>query len=372
MLVDGELLDRVVTVGPDGQVAAIDAPDHAGDRSAVLDLGDIPLGPAPIDLHLHGCGGVAVPPAGARADLDAAIARTCAREAWSAPGTPGAGEPPYGYVATLPIPGTSVDAIVDHVAAAAGEVGGRCIGLRIEGLFLNPLRRGVWPANGLAAPSRGLLDEMVAACPSGALRIVDVAPELPGAPALIERAREHGLVVSLAHSDATVAEARAAIDAGATLATHTWNAMRPVHHREPGIVAAALTDARVTCELICDGQHLHDTTVALSVAAAGAGRIACVSDASPWAGSDPGTHEWAGVRVHGDGTRLVDDDGRLAGAAVLLTAAPRQLAAAGISLCDRVVALAATPLRVLDPQRPLGLAPGDRIWACGPGIVSPT
>src|SRR5690606_21811708 len=134
-----------------------------------------------------------------------------------------------------------------------------CRGLRIEGLFLNPRRAGVWPPETFRDPDPALLEQLhAAALDAGTpLLVIDVAPELPGALEFIARARELGIVASLAHTDATWDEAGAAIDAGATLATHTWNAMRQVAHRDPGVVAAALTDPRVTCELICDGVHLH-------------------------------------------------------------------------------------------------------------------
>jgi N-acetylglucosamine-6-phosphate deacetylase len=330
----------------------------------VVDAGASLVAPAPLDLHFHGAGGHVVPPGGSAAAIDEALAGAF-------------GDAPYEWVATLPIPATPPHDPVTHVAgcaaalAAAGEGGTGCVGIRIEGLFLNPSRAGVWPPETFVAPDLGLLDELDAAARDAGSRllVVDVAPELPGALALVERLAELGIVASLAHTDATYEQARAAMDAGATLATHTWNAMRPVAHRDPGVVAAVLADPRVTCELICDGVHLHPGTIALSTAACGAGRWIAVSDASPFAGCAPGPYDWAGTTVHHDGVALRDDAGHLAGSASLLDAALPVLAAAGTTPLDALLAVGADPRRVLDPTRPRGLRLGDPVWVVDPGAA---
>jgi N-acetylglucosamine-6-phosphate deacetylase len=354
VVLDGVASSANLTLDADGLVLAIDA---AGDDGDATDVGDALVVPAPFDLHFHGAGGIVVPPDGDPCEIDAALV----------PHAMGADR--TDWLATLPVPQLPVPDPVEHLAAsaeriaAAGPASG-CRGLRIEGLFLNTSRAGVWPPETFHAPDPSLLESLHdAARDAGSqLRIIDVAPELDGALELIARARELGIVASLAHTDATWEQARAAIDAGATLATHTWNAMRPTSHRDPGVIAAVLADPRVTCELICDGVHLHPGTIALSIAACGPGRWLAVSDASPFAGCAPGEYEWAGTTVTHDGHALRDPAGRLAGSASLLDTAVATLLRAGVEEVDAALAIGAVPRRVLDPTRSLGLQVGDPVW----------
>ncbi|MBC7644675.1 MAG: N-acetylglucosamine-6-phosphate deacetylase, partial [Thermoleophilia bacterium] len=216
-------------------------------------------------------------------------------------------------------------------------------------------------------------DELIDNCDAAgtALRIIDVAPELHGAVDLIAHAVSRGVVVSLAHTDATYEQAIAGIDAGATLATHLFNAMRPVHHREPGVVTAALTDDRVTCELILDGHHVHPAVVSMAHRCAGAPRNAAISDASPVAGLGDGVHTWGGMTVNSHNGELTDNAGRLAGAGCLLDTAAATLYRAGASVTATLLALSVTPLRVLDPSRSSGLQVGDQIWCPGTCVTLP-
>lgn len=350
-----------------GRVLAIDPKPHeVPGNTPFLDLGARLVAPAPLDLHFHGAGGHVVPPDGDPASIDDVLAAAVAKAGWSGPG----GSPvAYDWVATLPVPATPPHDPVRHVAecaraiAEAGPASG-CVGIRIEGLFLNPARAGVWPPDTFRPPDPALLLELSAAARDGGSRllIVDVAPELPGALELVGRCVEEGIVASIAHTDATWEAAVAAIDAGARLATHTWNAMRPTSHRDPGVVAAVLADRRVTCELICDGVHLHPGTVALSIAACGPGGWVAVSDASPFAGCEPGQYAWAGTTVTHDGVALRGPRGQLAGSASLLDVAWSRLHAAGARTIDVAAALGATPRRVLDPSRSRGIEVGDPAW----------
>lgn len=356
LLVD-ERSGCVTAIDPRGEEVTADA--------QVVDLGTRLVVPAPLDLHFHGAGGHVVPPDGDPAAIDAALRQVVAHAGWTGiQGSPVR----YDWLATLPVPATPPHDPVEHVAgcarALAAQDDGGCVGIRIEGLFLNPARAGVWPPDTFRSPDVVLLDELEAAAREGGsrLRIVDLAPELPGAIDLVERCAELGIVASIAHSDATWHEAKAAIEAGARLATHTWNAMRPVAHRDPGVVAAVLSDPRVTCELICDGVHLHPGTVELSIAACGTGGWVPVSDASPFAGCEPGSYEWAGTTVTHDGEALRDPAGHLAGSASLLDTAWYRLQALGAAACDVALALGATPRRVLDTSRAWGLHVGDPVW----------
>jgi len=365
VVLDSAPVDALVTLDTTGAFPRVRSIEPGGTAPDAIDVGDALILPAPLDLHFHGCGEEIVPPAGSTAHIDTHLADASAAFGW---GLSLVGAPAYEWVATLPVPSRPPADPVAHLADAARDIaataGTSCAGLRIEGLFLNPSRAGVWPPETFRAPDLGLLEELVAAArESGTpLRILDVAPELDGCLELIERARELGVIISLAHTDATWEQAVAAIDSGATLATHAWNAMRPIIHRDPGVIAAVLTDPRVTCELICDGVHLHAGTIALSIAASGAGGWVAVSDASPFAGAAPGPYKWAGTTVHHDGIALRDDAGRLAGSASLLDRALVVLAEVGVSDLDAHLALGADPRRVLDPARPRGLVVGDPVW----------
>ncbi len=371
VVLDGVPTDAVVELvlvdGPMHRIVDVHPPDAPLDAD-VTDLGDRLVVPAPLDLHFHGAFGLVVPPQDGPAEIDGALRAFVDDLGWA-----DTTSTPYEWIATLPIPLRPPADPVEHLVEAAHAISARgphtwCHGLRIEGLFLNPARAGVWPPETFHTPDVELLEELHAAAREAGtpLLIVDVAPELPGALDLIARASELGVVTSLAHTDATWEQACAAIDAGATLATHAWNAMRPVAHRDPGVVAAVLADSRVTCELICDGVHLHPGTIAMTIAACGRGGWVAISDASPFAGLEPGSYEWAGTTVTHDGVALRDPHGNLAGSASLLDAAVDVLAKLGTSDLDMALALGAVPRRVLEPSRPLGLVTGDPVWVVGP------
>lgn len=368
ILLDGALrAGRLELTMADGAPRLVRVLPQAGDPAPadapLVDVGDAPVVPAPLDLHFHGCGGSAVPPAGSAAAIDEALAPARAALGTSHQGLP---DPAYEWVATLPLPSPSADDVLEQVERAARQIATgetSCIGLRLEGLFINPQRAGVWPPGILRPPDIGLLQQLHDAAVDGGSRllVLDVAPELPGATPLIEHARQLGIVLAMAHSDADCDQARRAIDAGASLATHTWNAMRPLRHRDPGIVGAVLTDERVTCELICDGVHVDPLVARLTARCKGPGGWVAVSDASPFAGCPPGSYDWAGSTVTHDGGSLRDAQGRLAGSACLLDAALHRLETWGTPPLERLAAIGAVPRRVLDPSRPLGLVAGDPV-----------
>lgn len=337
-----------------------------------VDLGDSIVSPAPLDLHLHGAGGVPVPPSGTYAELDAALAtlkrrhvaeqlaRVIGNVSDQAELVHATLSPPYQYIATLPLPGSQLDVVEQVAAAAEGvEESPGCRGLRIEGLFINPQQAGVWPPEGLLPPSIELFEELAEAA-QGHLRIVDVAPELPGALELISHARARGIVMSVAHTLATFEETVAAIDAGATLSTHTFNAMTAFHHRAPGAAAAALLDSRVTCELILDATHLHPATPTIA-ARVSRGQVAFVSDASPFAGCPAGTYEWEGMQLLSTGDRITDAQGRLAGAATLLHGASERAVEGGMDRLQACEAASTAGWRVFDSERPRGIVTGDSV-----------
>ena len=174
-------------------------------------------------------------------------------------------------------------------------------GLHLEGPLLSPARAGAHDRAAIAAGDATLddvLDELLAARP---VRLMTLAPERPGALALIRRLQRAGVVVSLGHTDATFDQIVAGIDAGARLVTHLYNTMSPLHHRAPGAVGAALTDDRVTVGLIADGVHAHAAALNLALRAKGRERIALVTDAVAAAGRRPGRYALGGAPIVSDG-----------------------------------------------------------------------
>ena len=183
-----------------------------------------------------------------------------------------------------------VETMAASIDALAGLVDeGELAGIHLEGPFLAPTRRGAHDAGLLRVPEPDVVDRLVSAGPTR-VRMVTLAPEQPAAIDAVRRLVDLGVVVAVGHTDATYDQTRAAIDAGAAVGTHLFNAMRPVLHREPGPVPALLEDDRVTVELICDGVHLHPATIRWVLRTASARRVALVTDAMAAAGAGDGDY----------------------------------------------------------------------------------
>ncbi len=250
-----------------------------------------------------------------------------------------------GVTAYLP---TFVTASEQQLLAALREVpamsdGPRILGVHLEGPFLSPLRLGIHPATARRDPDEVLLERLLAA---GPVRLMTLAPELPGADALIEILLRHEIVISCGHSDATAEEANAAFDAGVRTVTHLFNAMRPFRHRDPGIVGAALARDDVVVQVILDGVHLSAETASV-VWRAAEGRVALVTDAMAGAGLMDGTYKLAGLEIDISGGVARGPSGALAGSTLTMIEAVRNLHALGASLADAVSAATEVPARVL-------------------------
>jgi N-acetylglucosamine-6-phosphate deacetylase len=248
------------------------------------------------------------------------------------------------------------------------------LGLHFEGPFLAPERRGAHPVEYLAAPDAAVVESEGWA---GAVALVTLAPELPGAGALIASLVARGIVVSAGHSSATAAETRAAVDAGVSYVTHLFNAMVPLHHREPGLAGVALSDDRLRVGLIADGLHVDPAMVAVAARALG-DRLSLVTDAvaalcAP-AGPVPLGAYTAEVSATDGGVRL--PDGTLAGSTLALDRAVRNLVAfAGVPLEAAVGAVTEVPARVLGlaDRGTLALgAAGDLVLLAGDGTLVAT
>jgi N-acetylglucosamine-6-phosphate deacetylase len=244
------------------------------------------------------------------------------------------------------------------------EGGARSLGMHVEGPFLAPARRGAHRAELFSDPSPELIGLLIEAG-GDALAYVTLAPEREGALEAIGQLTASGVRVAVGHTDATAEQVRAAADAGAAMVTHLYNAQRPLHHRDPGVVGAALSDARLTVGLIVDGHHVAPTAVAVAFAAAG-GRIALVTDAIAALGMAPGRYELGGEGIEvREGAPPVRDTGTLAGSAVRLDDAVAKTVEAGVPLDRALLAATRVPADVLgrtDLGRIAVGALADLVW----------
>lgn len=339
----------------DGRIAAVgDGPPPAG-TAPLAELGERLLAPGFVDLHVHGGDGGDFM-SGDPADGERA-ARFHAR---------------HGTTALL---ATTVTASHEQLLAAlAGIAAARrdappdaaaILGVHLEGPFLSPARRGAQSAAHLRAPDVAEAERLLAAEP-GVVRMMTLAPELPGCDELIAWLAAHDVVPALGHSDATCEQARAALAGGGCHVTHLFNGMRPFHHREPGLAGAALADDAATCELIADGHHVHPAALRTAWRARGNDGIVLVTDAIAGAGLGDGDYELGDqpiqVRV---GHAHLADDSTLAGSTLTLDAAVANMVRlAGASVADAIRMATRTPADVL------GLARKGRLEAgCDADLV---
>ena len=252
-------------------------------------------------------------------------------------------------------------------ASLADGVGGaRVLGVHLEGPFIAPARRGAHNAAWIIPPSAAAIDALLGAG-AGLVRLVTLAPEVDGGIAAVRQLTAAGVLVSVGHSDATAGQVSAAAAAGARMVTHLYNAQRPLHHREPGVVGQALTDPRLTCGLIADLRHVAAQACLLAFAAA-PGRICLVTDAAACAGGPPGRYLLGGEPIElppGDGEPPVRADGTLAGSALRMDAAVANMVACGVGLVTAVAAASRIPADLIGRPDLGRIAPGaaaDLAW----------
>lgn len=236
-------------------------------------------------------------------------------------------------------------------ALAPLAVEGIIAGVHHEGPYLSATRCGAQNPTALRDPSRAELEPLLSAG-RGTVRMMTVAPERPGATEAIRLLTDRGVVAAIGHTDASYEQALEAVAAGARVATHLFNGMRPPHHRDPGPVYALLGASPVVCELVADGFHLHDGTLAFATSVARADRVALVTDALSAAGMPDGEYSLGGmpVVVSGRAARLAGPDGSggtIAGSTLTMDAALRRAVAVGVSIVDAAAMAATTPARVI-------------------------
>jgi N-acetylglucosamine-6-phosphate deacetylase len=255
---------------------------------ADVDLPDAVVVPGFVDMHVHGGGGASYSD-GSAADIVRA-AEFHRR---------------HGTTTTLAslLTASPTDLLTGVRSLAEAARAGTVAGIHLEGPWLSAQYCGAHDPEQLRDPHPAEIDTLLAAG-DGAIRMVTLAPELPGGDDAISRCVDAGVVVAVGHTDATYEQTRHAIALGATVGTHLFNAMRPLHHREPGPVLALLQDARVTVELIADGVHVHPAVLRAVIEAARPDRVALVTDATAAAGLGDGSFRL--------GTRDVDVDSGVA------------------------------------------------------------
>jgi N-acetylglucosamine-6-phosphate deacetylase len=261
--------------------------------------------------------------------------------------------------------------VASLVTAPAGEIERRAAmladladegvidGIHLEGPFLSAVRCGAQDPRYLAAPDVPAFARWHAAA-RGWLRMITIAPELPGAVSVIRAAAAAGVIAAAGHTDASAEVTAAAIAAGVSHATHLFNGMRPFGHRDPG-PAGALLDRQVTCEVVADGAHLHDTTIRLAARAAGPANLVLITDAMTAAGMPDGTYRLGRLDVTvTNGVARLASTGAIAGSTATMDQVVRHaITSAGLPVEDVAAAASTTPARRLGLAAETGsLAPG--------------
>ena len=338
---------------------------------SLVDFGNRIIAPGYLDLHIHGSAGYDV--MDDSPDALPAIERLLVRHGVTSylPTTVTAS-----MDATLSALARLADAIDAHETArrelygscepktrrpsrTAGPLAGRAqpLGIHLEGPFISHARRGVHPPECLLPPRLETFERLWQAS-RGRIRMMTIAPELDGALEVIAAAIARGVRVSLGHSDADFASTERAISTGARHATHTFNAMRPLGHRDPGIAGAVLTDERVTADLIADGVHLDPAIVKLIAKAKGPERTVLITDAISATGMPDGRYRLGSMEVDVKDGRC-EAGGKLAGSVLTMNRAVRNLARfAEWDLSIAIAAATRNPACVLGSNNKGGLAAG--------------
>jgi N-acetylglucosamine-6-phosphate deacetylase len=339
---EGILNGAAVTVR-DGLITAVGAPED-GRR---LDVGGALIAPGLIDTHLHG--GLEFDTMDASPDALRAISRHLA-----------------GHGVTSWVP-TTVACGADHLdriltvvgRLVGGDTGGaEILGAHLESNFISPKYKGAQPPEHLLPTDDAAILEVLERHRE-TIRIFTIAPELPGALELITQLTHWGVVVSIGHTDATYDQVRAGIAAGARRVTHLCNAQRGFHHREPGVVGAALVSDEVTAELIADLVHVHPAGIQVAYRCKGAQGLALVSDAVRGTGLPPGIYDLGGQEIHLDAQSSRLADGTIAGGVVTLERAVGiAVKEAGVPWHEAIAMASAVPARSLRIADRGAIAPG--------------
>ncbi|MEU0447001.1 N-acetylglucosamine-6-phosphate deacetylase [Streptomyces tendae] len=319
--------------------------DTAPPQAETVDLAGHWVVPGFVDIHNHGGGGASF--AGGTAEEILVGVETHRRHG------------------TTTVVASAVTGDLDFLARHAGMLAelaqqGDIVGIHFEGPFISPCRKGAHDEQLLRHPDPAEVRKLVDAA-HGHAKMMTLATELPGGLDSVRLLVEHGVIAAVGHTDATYEQTVRAVDAGATVATHLFNAMPPVGHRAPGPITALLEDERITVELINDGTHLHPAALQLAFHHAGAARVAFITDAMDAAGFGDGRYRLGPMDVEvTDGVARLVEGGSIAGSTLTLDRAfKRAVTVDRLPVGDVVAAISANPARLL------GL--DDRIGSLEPG-----
>lgn len=301
------------------------------------------VAPGFVDLHVHGAAGCDL--MDGSATTLATVSKVLAR---------------YGTTSflatTMSASDTDLECALRGLAPHMNEElpGARCLGIHMEGPFLNPLRRGTHCAGCLRKADRESFLRFME-WSGNRVRRLTIAPEMDPGCELVRTATALGISVSLGHSDATEAQARAAVDAGATQATHTYNAMRPFHQREPGILGVTLTDERIYAEIIADGIHVGTGAINLLLRAKGVDRVALVTDGSSGLGMPDGKYPLGSKSIIVKDGECRDAEGHLAGSVLTMDRAVRNVVQwIEVPTHEALIMATSTPARSMKMSNGLG------------------
>jgi N-acetylglucosamine-6-phosphate deacetylase len=346
---------RAAVVIGSGRVEAIALDPRDGDLPATRRAVEGVIAPGFVDLQVNGAFGADV-------GIDPEALETISREL-----------PRTGVTAYLPTaiswPLERYAGLFEAVERAGRAPGARILGVHLEGPFLAPSRRGAHDPANLRPVDRGVVKDLLS---SGRVRVMTLAPELPGALDAIELIAGAGAAASAGHTDATYDEVVRAADAGLTLGTHLFNAMSALGHREPGAPGALLSDERLRTGIIADGIHVHPAALRVAYASKRAGGLILVTDAMQAAGMPDGTYTLSGRRVSVEHGAARLDDGTLAGATATMDQVVRRAGEfLGIGLEETIEMATRTPSRALGLDRIGQIAAGAEadLVVLGPGAV---
>jgi N-acetylglucosamine-6-phosphate deacetylase len=339
---------RIVRVGPGAPGKSARSDDHV---RKLVDLRGAVVVPGFIDIHTHGGGGASF------SDGSSAIGRAVRMHLGHGTTTM--------LVSLITDSQSKMEAEAASAAAVHGTARDVIAGIHLEGPFVSGCHLGIMPGRHARQPSLAAVDAIQRAS-GGLVRMVTIAPELDSAMSLISELKTKGIIPAIGHSAADYDQAMQAARAGATVVTHLFNAMRPIHHRSPGIVAAAM-DANLYVEVINDGTHLHDATIRM-VHRLFPQKIISITDAMPATGAPDGTYEIAGQRalVQDGKSRLLNDDGTLgpvAGSTLTMDVAfKRAVEVGGFTLDEAVASTSTNAARLLGIHREVGAITAG-LWA---------
>jgi N-acetylglucosamine-6-phosphate deacetylase len=355
-----EITDSLVFI-EDGLISAVSSRSQREipKNATVIDLandglGDAILAPGFVDIHMHGGAGLDVMRAapGELPHLNKFLT------------THGVtGYFPTTVAAPLDQTCEALDRLADAIEAAqvpdaSGDAPqAQPLGIHLEGPFLSHKRRGVHPPEYLVEPTLEVFERLWQAA-RGHVRMMTIAPELPGALEVIAEAARRKVCVSIGHSDAVLEAARAGVHAGARHATHTFNAMRPLDHRDPGILGEVLTDPHLSADIIADGIHLAPEVIQIFLRAMGLERSVLITDAMSAAGMPDGTYQLGPIQVEVKDGKCTSN-GTLAGSVLTMDRAVRNITKfAGWSLQHAVRAATLNATRAVGLAQHGHLAPG--------------